>query len=193
MNTNVITSQTRTATAAEARAGLTNGQVGSEREAGYDTGRSEQKAVTREQEDIVIEQALAIIDARMFRHGEALISPRDSAAFLKLKLGGYQWEVFGCLFLDNRHRVLAFEEMFRGTLDGASVHPREVVRAALNHNAAAVIFSHNHPSGVGEPSAADRNITRQLRDALQLIGVRVLDHLVIGSGEPTSMAARGLI
>jgi len=167
--------------------------VGSEKEAGYDTGRAEQNTATREQEDIVIEQALAIIDARMFRHGEALISPRDSAAFLKLKLGSYQWEVFACLFLDNRHRVLAFEEMFRGTLDGASVHPREVVRAALNHNAAAVIFSHNHPSGVAEPSAADRNITRQLRDALQLIGVRVLDHLVIGAGEPTSMAARGLI
>jgi DNA repair protein RadC len=89
--------------------------------------------------------------------------------------------------------VLAFEEMFRGTLDGASVHPREVVRASLEHNAAACIFAHNHPSGVAEPSAADRNITRQLRDALQLIGVRVLDHLVIGSGEPTSMAARGLI
>jgi len=167
--------------------------VASEKEAGYDTGRPEQDAATREKEDIVIEQALAILDVRMFQHGEALTSPRDSAGYLKLKMGGYQWEVFGVLFLDNRHRVLAFEEMFRGTLDGASVHPREVVRAALNHNAAAVILAHNHPSGVGEPSAADRNITRQLRDALQLIGVRVLDHLVIGAGEPTSMAARGLI
>lgn len=169
------------------------GEVRSEEQMGYETGRAKPDAMAREQEDIVIEQALAILDQRMFQHGEALISPRDSAAFLKLKLGGYQWEVFGCLFLDNRHRVLAFEEMFRGTLDGASVHPREVVRAALNHNAAAVILSHNHPSGVAEPSAADRNITRQLRDALQLIDVRVLDHLVIGAGEPTSMAARGLI
>ncbi len=167
--------------------------VRSEKPAGYETGGAEHDTQTREQENIVIEHALAILDQRMFRHGEALISPRDSAAFQKLKLGGYQWEVFGVLFLDNRHRVLAFEEMFRGTLDGASVHPREVVRAALNHNAAAVILSHNHPSGVAEPSAADRNITRQLRDALQLIGVRVLDHLVIGAGEPTSMAARGLI
>jgi DNA repair protein RadC len=147
----------------------------------------------REREDSIIAEALAIMDRRMFKAGEALTSPRDSAAFLKAKLSGYQWEVFGVLFLDNRHRVLAFEEMFRGTLDGASVHPREVVRAALNHNAAAVILSHNHPSGVSEPSAADRNITHQLRDALQLIGVRVLDHLVIGAGEPTSMAARGLI
>lgn len=123
----------------------------------------------------------------------ALTSPRDSAVFLKARMAGRPYEVFACLFLDNRHRVLAYEEMFRGTLDGASVHPREVVRAALDHNAAAVIFAHNHPSGVAEPSAADRNITRQLRDALQLIGVRVLDHLVIGAGEPTSMAARGLI
>lgn len=123
----------------------------------------------------------------------ALISPRESAAFLKARMESRPYEVFSVLFLDNRHRVLAYEEMFRGTLDGASVHPREVVRAALTHNAAAVIFAHNHPSGVAEPSAADRNITRQLRDALQLIGVRVLDHLVIGAGEPTSMAARGLI
>lgn len=123
----------------------------------------------------------------------ALTSPRDSAAFLKAQLAHKPYEVSGVLFLDNRHRVLAFEEMFRGTLDGASVHPREVVRAAIEHNAAACIFAHNHPSGVAEPSAADRNITHQLRDALQLIGVRVLDHLVIGAGEPTSMAARGLI
>ncbi len=123
----------------------------------------------------------------------ALANPRDSAAFLKAQLAHRPYEVFACLFLDNRHRVLAFEELFRGTLDGASVHPREVVRASLKYNAAAVIFAHNHPSGVAEPSAADRNITRQLRDSLQLIGVRVLDHLVVGAGEPTSMAARGLL
>jgi DNA repair protein RadC len=91
--------------------------------------------------------------------------------------------VFACLFLDSRHRVLAFEEMFRGTLDGASVHPREVARAALGHNAAAVILAYNHPSGVAEPAAADRNIARQLRDALQLVGVQVLDHWVVGSGD----------
>jgi DNA repair protein RadC len=123
----------------------------------------------------------------------ALTNPRDSAAFLKAQLAHKPYEVFACLFLDNRHRLLAFEELFRGTLDGASVHPREVVRASLKHNAAAVILAHNHPSGVAEPSAADRNITRQLRDALQLVGVRVLDHLVVGGGEPTSMAARGLL
>lgn len=147
----------------------------------------------RQREDETIAEALRIMDRRMFTAREPLVSPRESGAYLKAKLQPYPWEVFGVLFLDNRHRVIAFEEMFRGTLDGSSVHPREVVRAALNHNAAAVILAHNHPSGVSEPSAADRNITRQLRDALQLIGTRVLDHFVIGAGEPTSMAARGLI
>ena len=124
---------------------------------------------------------------------QSLGNPRDSGDYLRARLRHLPYEVFGCLYLDNRHRVLAFEELFRGTVDGASVHPREVVRACLKHNACAVIFAHNHPSGVAEPSAADRAITHELRDALQLVGVRVLDHLVIGSGEPVSMAARGLI
>jgi DNA repair protein RadC len=123
----------------------------------------------------------------------SLGNPRDSGDYLRARLRHLPYEVFGCLYLDNRHRVLAFEELFRGTVDGASVHPREVVRACLQHNACAVIFAHNHPSGVAEPSAADRAITHELRDALQLVGVRVLDHLVIGSGEPVSMAARGLM
>lgn len=125
--------------------------------------------------------------------GTPLTSPQDSAAYLKAQLQHLPHEVFACLYLDNRHRVLGFEELFRGTIDGASVHPREVVRACLRHNAAAVIFAHNHPSGVAEPSQADRSITLELRDALRLIGVRVLDHLVVGSGVPVSMAARGLI
>jgi DNA repair protein RadC len=120
-------------------------------------------------------------------------NPRESGSYLSAKLRHLPYEVFGCLFLDNRHRVLAFEELFRGTIDSANVHPREVVRACLRHNASAVILAHNHPSGVAEPSAADRTITRQLRDALELVGVRVLDHLVIGSGEPVSMAMLGLI
>ena len=123
----------------------------------------------------------------------ALGNPRDSGDYLRARLRHLPYEVFGCLYLDNRHRVLAFEELFRGTVDGASVHPREVVRACLQHNACAVIFAHNHPSGVAEPSTADRTITHALRDALQLVGVRVLDHLVIGSDEPVSMAARGLL
>ena len=123
----------------------------------------------------------------------SLGSPRDSGDYLSARLRHLPYEVFGCLYLDNRHRVLAFEELFRGTVDGASVHPREVVRACLKHNACAVIFAHNHPSGVAEPSAADRAITRELREALQLVGVRVLDHLVIGHGTPVSMAERGLL
>ena len=124
---------------------------------------------------------------------QSLGNPHESGDYLRARLRHLPYEVFGCLYLDNRHRVLAFEELFRGTVDGASVHPREVVRACLHHNACAVIFAHNHPSGVAEPSAADRAITHELRDALRLVGVRVLDHLVIGSGEPVSMAARGLL
>ena len=96
------------------------------------------------------------------------------------------------MFLDNRHRVISFDRMFNGTIDGASVYPREVVRAAINHNAAAVIFAHNHPSGVAEPSRADEQITRRLKDALALIDVRVLDHMIVGD-EVVSFAERGLI
>ncbi len=125
--------------------------------------------------------------------GEALTDPSASARFLKARLAGYPYEVFGCLFLDNRHRVLGFEELFRVSIDGAAVHPREVVRRCLRHNAAAVIIAHNHPSGVAEPSAADRAITVRLREALALIDVRLLDHFVIGSGVPTSLAQRGWI
>jgi DNA repair protein RadC len=132
------------------------------------------------------------LDAEL-RSGETLGDPAASARYLKARLGGYPYEVFGCLFLDNRHRVLAFEELFRGSIDGASVHPREVVRRCLAHNAAAVIFAHNHPSGVAEPSAADRAITLRLREALELIDVRLLDHFVIGHGTPTSLAQRGWI
>jgi DNA repair protein RadC len=120
-------------------------------------------------------------------------NPRESGDYLRARLCHLPYEVFGCLFLDNRNRVLAFEELFRGTIDSASVHPREVVRACLHHNASAVILAHNHPSGVAEPSAADRAITQELKEALQLIEVRVLDHLVIGRGAPVSMAAMGLM
>ena len=139
-----------------------------------------------------LELARRALDEEL-RQRPSLTNPDDSARFIKARIAHLPYEVFACLFLDNRHRVLEYEELFRGTIDGASVHPREVVRACLRHNAAAVIFAHNHPSGVAEPSAADRAITRELRDALALVGVRVLDHLVIGSGKPTSMAARGLI
>lgn len=132
------------------------------------------------------------LDAEV-RSGETLTDPALSARYLKAQLSGYPYEVFACLFLDNRHRVIAFEELFRGSIDGAAVHPREVVRRCLAHNAAAVIFAHNHPSGVAEPSAADRAITLRLREALDLIDVRLLDHFVIGDGQPTSLAQRGWI
>ncbi len=131
--------------------------------------------------------------AEELRRGDALGSPRDSATYLRARLHDRPYEVFACLFLDNRHRVIEFEELFRGTLDAASVHPREIVRACIRHNAAAVIFAHNHPSGVAEPSEADRALTGELRQALGLVGVRVLDHFVIGSGRPFSFAERGLL
>ncbi len=126
-------------------------------------------------------------------HGDALTSPTDTRDYLAAQLGHYRHEVFSCLFLDNRNRVLSFDEMFSGTIDGASVHPREVVKRALKHNAAAVILAHNHPSGVAEPSSADRSITRRLGDALALVDIRLLDHLVIGDGETVSFAERGLL
>jgi DNA repair protein RadC len=123
--------------------------------------------------------------------GDALSDPAATRRFLQARLRDRAHEIFACLYLDNQHRVLGFEELFRGTLDGASVYPREVVKAALKHNAAALIFAHNHPSGVAEPSAADRSLTQRLRAALALVDIRVLDHLVVGDGEITSLAERG--
>ncbi len=127
------------------------------------------------------------------KHGDALTSPAATRDFLRAQLRAYPYEVFACLFLDNRNRVIEYEEMFRGTIDGASVHPREVVRRALFHNAAALILAHNHPSGVAEPSPADRQITHRLKEALSLVDVRLLDHFVIGDGELTSLAELGEI
>ncbi len=123
--------------------------------------------------------------------GGALDNPRVAERYLQSQLAHLPHESFGCLWLDNRHRVLAFEPLFRGTLDCASVYPREVVKRALAANAAAVILAHNHPSGCAEPSQADRQITGTLREALALVGVRVLDHLVVGRGESASLAERG--
>ncbi len=132
------------------------------------------------------------LEARLTR-GDALANPQDTRSYLTARLRRYPHEVFACLFLDNRHRVISFDEMFFGTIDGASVHPREVVRRALDHNAAAVILAHNHPSGVAEPSRADQMLTRRLQDALALVDIRVLDHFVIGDGEAVSFAERGLL
>lgn len=124
---------------------------------------------------------------------DVLTSPESTRQYLKARLRNLQHEVFACLFLDNRHRVIEYKELFRGTIDGASVHPREVVREAMRANAAAVIFAHNHPSGVAEPSQSDLRITQRLKDALALLDVRVLDHFIVGEGGGTSFAERGLL
>ena len=126
------------------------------------------------------------------QRGDALSSPADTRQYLSSQLRDYAHEVFAVLFLDQRHRVISFEEMFFGTIDGASVYPREVVKRALAHNAAAVIFSHNHPSGVAEPSQSDLQITRRLKDALGLVDIRVVDHFIVGD-EVVSFAERGLL
>lgn len=120
-------------------------------------------------------------------------NPAHVREFLLLQLGGLPHEVFCVLFLDTQHRLVRMEEMFRGTLTQASVYPREVVRRALELHAAAVILAHNHPSGVAEPSRADEHLTQQLRSALQLVDVRVLDHMVVGANQVTSFAERGLL
>jgi len=125
--------------------------------------------------------------------GTAIRSPADTEAYLRARIRHLGHEMFCCLYLDNRHRVLRFDEMFRGTIDGTSVYPREVVKEALTINAAAVILAHNHPSGVAEPSQADERITRRLKSALELVDIRLLDHLIIGDGDTTSMASRGLM
>ncbi len=125
--------------------------------------------------------------------GDALTDPQAAGRYFAQRLRGHPNEIFAAMFLDTRHRALAFEELFRGTVDGAEVHPREVVRRALAHNAAAVIVGHNHPSGSAEPSAADRAVTARLKQALALVDVRLLDHFVIGDGAPVSLAARGWV
>ncbi|MFP4683097.1 MAG: RadC family protein [Ectothiorhodospira sp.] len=130
--------------------------------------------------------------SEQLQRGDAITSPDHTRHYLAARLRDHPFEVFACLFLDNRHRVLAFEELFRGTIDGASVHPREVVRRALHHNAAALIVAHNHPSGVAEPSASDEAITRRLKEALALVDIRVLDHIIVGD-TLVSLAERGVL
>ncbi len=127
------------------------------------------------------------------QRGDSLNSPEQTKHYLMSVLRDRHREAFYVLFLDNQNRVIAGEIMFEGTIDAASVYPREVVKRALYHNAAAIILSHNHPSGVAEPSQADRRITRRLTDALGLVDIRVLDHFVVGDGEVVSFAERGWI
>lgn len=139
----------------------------------------------------VVEMSRRYLEEHIKR-GDALTDVNAVRSYLCHRLRGYPYEVFSCLFLDNKHRVIEYEEMFRGTIDSASVHPREVIRRAIHHNAAATIFAHNHPSGVAEPSQADHRITDRLKDALGMVDVRVLDHFIIGD-EVVSFAERGYI
>ncbi|MDI3270834.1 DNA repair protein RadC [Pseudomonas sp. AL03] len=127
------------------------------------------------------------------RRGRALTSPQEVSSHLQALLADYEHEVFAILMLDSQHRVLAFQELFRGTLDGASVYPREVVKIALKYNAAAMILVHNHPSGDPDPSQADRTLTKKLQDALNLVGVRTLDHIVVGHEGCVSLAEQGYL
>jgi DNA repair protein RadC len=140
----------------------------------------------------ILDLASNILETRM-RRSETLQNPNEAKLYLSLQMGDLEREVFCCMFLDNRHRVIAFEKPFLGTIDGISVHPREVLKAALKCNAAAVIFAHNHPSGVAEPSRADEALTKQLKDALALVGIQVLDHIVVAGTDTVSLAERGML
>lgn len=164
-------------------------------EAGVQSNRFEGlrlSGLTEPERNSVVQLVLKILRQR-HRRGRCLQSPDDSAQYLQLLLGEREAEVFGCLLLDNRHRLIANEALFQGTVDGASVHTRIVVQRALVHNAAAIVCYHNHPSGVAEPSRGDVKITQRLKEALALVDVRILDHIVVAREGCTSLAERGLI
>ena len=141
---------------------------------------------------VILDLAAEIIERRVCE-GDVFTSPSVTKQYVVTKIGHFDREVFACLFLNNRHQLVAFEILFYGTIDGATVHPREVVKRALAHNAAAVLAAHNHPSGVAEPSQADVSLTRRLRESLGLVDIRLLDHIVVGGSETVSFAERGLL
>lgn len=145
----------------------------------------------------VLLQAVLEIAKRHLREtlerGDTLNNPNQTQEYLIRQLRHRGQEIFACLYLDNRHRIIRFSELFKGTINGATVHPREILKEALKFNAAAVILCHNHPSGVAEPSQADLMLTEKLRQTLELVDVRVLDHIIIGDGEVASLAQRGLL
>ena len=170
--------------------------IRSESEAPYlTTTKTEQEKLEkkRARDDATIRRALKILETRMMVSSDIMSTPDMVKDFLKLRLGQLPYEVFGVVFLTNRHTVIDTAEIFRGTINSASVHPREIVRDCITHNATAVIFYHNHPSGNPEPSQADQRITDRLHNALALIDVQVLDHVVIGHTSHVSFAERGLI
>lgn len=140
----------------------------------------------------VLEMARRYLHEALVR-GEALTTAQSTRQYLQLQLRDKQQELFACLFLDSQNKVIAYEVLFYGTIDAASVYPREVVKRCMALNAAAVIFAHNHPSGIAEPSQADERITTRLISALSLVDIRVLDHFIVGDGELVSFAERGLL
>ena len=142
--------------------------------------------------ELIVEAARQIVSRRMQR-GQSFGSPTVAGPFFEERLGGYEREVFAVALLDTRHRLIEYAELFQGTVDSAEIHPREVARLALRHNAAAVIAAHNHPSGEPQPSAADRALTARLKQALALVDIRLLDHIVVGVGRSQSMAALGWV
>ncbi|MES1953516.1 JAB domain-containing protein [Salinisphaera hydrothermalis] len=150
-------------------------------------------ASSRESDDQIIAQALEILERRLRQPGPALSDPNAVRHFLRLHLSESEHEVFWVLFLDNQNQLLHSEPMFRGTIDGARVYPREILKTALKHNAAAIICAHNHPSGSTRPSAADRDITTQIRSALEYVDIRLLDHLIIARDQIVSFAEQRIL
>ena len=131
--------------------------------------------------------------AKRFKRGTTISSPRASVEYLQSAIGHYEHEVFAAIFLDTKHQIIAFEELFTGTIDQASVYPREIAKRALHHNTAAIIFTHNHPSGNTEPSMADIKLTERLIAAMQLLGIKALDHIIVAGGNAQSLAELGHI
>ena len=158
-----------------------------------DSGMIASEEASRRREDRAIARALRILERRAGSPGQSFVEVSACESFFRLRLGGEMREHFEVAFLDSRHRLIAVERMFSGSVDGAQVHPRVVVQRALALNAAAVMVAHNHPSGYAEPSAADRAVTVQLKSALGMVEVRLLDHFVVTADRAVSMAARGWI
>jgi len=152
----------------------------------------EPEDLTEPEAQSLMDLALRVLAAR-HKKGQVLENPEQTQAYLRLHLAERPNEVFVCLYLDTKHRIIALEELFQGTIDGASVHPREVVRRGLECGAGAVIFAHNHPSGISEPSQADLRITERLKSALTLVDIRVLDHVVVATEGSVSLAERNLL
>ena len=167
--------------------------INSETVADYKAKATPEHVTFKGTEDQLIATAAEILKRRLYRQSDALRSPDITRQFLQMEIASLDYEVFGFLCLDNQHRVISVVHAFKGTIDGAAVYPREVAREVLQHNAAAVIYFHNHPSGNPEPSQADINLTKRLKEALALLDVRSLDHIIVSGGSYTSLAERGLI